>query len=234
MSIIEVFNIIINDVYNDINKYICIDSSELCHWICSYSFFLNIPIAGYIYSYNNQGENLFDIIGISALSISSYIYHNNIYELLMKYKDEKYLYPQSDNYIYFINDHLAIHLRCFLTLLTNYYNHPFLYGVLGLSFMFHSIGIYHAMLNMIDSIVDVKYVKNTFFVNNNIDISMPIAFDVCVIYMNTSTDIALPFLLTNVLLMLVTYIEPFFKINHVAIHSVLLLQTYYLCLSNIQ
>jgi len=52
-------------------------------------------------------------------------------------------------------------------------------------------------------------------------------------YVNTkSQEIAIPFLLTNIGIVLLFIVEPFYKLTHVAFHLLLIVQNYYLCLSS--
>ena len=84
MSLKETILIIANDIHSDIKQYTILTSSELCNWLCSYTFFFNIPVAWYIYSYNKQDQNIFDMTGIVILSLTSYVYHYDVYNIPME------------------------------------------------------------------------------------------------------------------------------------------------------
>jgi hypothetical protein len=85
---------------------------------------------------------------------------------------------------------------------------------------------------MMDIVVDDTYRKEFFFIVTHSIVALPIMLDVFLVCMNTTTDIVIPFIFVNVLLFLVSIGEPLYKLNQVAIHVLLLLQTYYICLSN--
>ena len=57
-------------------------------------------------------------------------------------------------------------------------------------------------------------------------------FDITFIYINSSINIATPILILSVLLSMIIFLEPLYKLSHVAFHIVILVHTYYICLSN--
>jgi hypothetical protein len=63
-------------------------------------------------------------------------------------------------------------------------------------------------------------------------LSIPIAFDVILIFMNSPINIEIPFLLVNIVIGLLFLIEPFYKLTHFAFHILLIAQNYYICLSS--
>jgi hypothetical protein len=63
--------------------------------ILSYTYFVNIFIAGYIYSFSPKQSNIYDMVGITTLSIFSYKYHNEEYKLLINKNNE--LNPRSNS-----------------------------------------------------------------------------------------------------------------------------------------
>lgn len=211
----------------DYNSYV------LTNFLCAFIHYINIPVCMYMYSYSNNEKYILDIIGVVTLSVSSHFYHYDIYSLLVKNKDENYIYPKKYNYIYFFNDQLSIHMRTILVLATNYYNTDYLYNVLSISILLHSVSIYNSIINMMDIVVDEKYRKENFFVITHGIIALPVMFDVFLVCLNTTTDIAIPFLFVNILLLFVSVIEPAYKYNQVLIHLLLLFQNYYVCLSNV-
>jgi len=227
-----------------LNKIICksilknsyLNTDKICHFICSYIHYLQILLCVYMYSYSNNNEqNMFDTIGIIILSVTSHLYHYSMYFKEDTICDNSYtIYPCENNYVFFINDNAAINIRSFLTVVTNYYNSKYLYNVISLSFVMHATGFYHSMINLIQLLISTneKNNKNSFFLVNNIVTIIPIGFDICVIFMNSPNEIAIPFMITNVAIGLLIMVEPFYKLTHVGFHSLLLVQTYYLCLSN--
>ena len=76
----DYFLIIIMSVFYLSHKFNLhkITPDMLCHLLCSYIHWINIPVAFYIYSYNPNDKNMLDMVGVTTLSISSYIYHYDI------------------------------------------------------------------------------------------------------------------------------------------------------------
>jgi hypothetical protein len=173
-----------------ITKMVDINTDKVCHRLCSYLHWINIPLSYYIYAYNPSEKYIFDIIGIIIFTISFYTYDNK------------------DTFT------IATNARSFLVVVTNYYNSQSLFIALFISGLSHIVSI-----------------KGTFLHPNNIII--PIACDVFLIYINSPTKIAIPFLLVNIIMGLLFMVQPLYKLTPVSIHILLIMQTYYMCLSNV-
>jgi len=205
-----------------------INTYQICHYICSYTLFLNIPVCIYIYSYNKNEKNLLDIIGVSTLSICSYLFHNDIYYKL--YTNQIETDEEPSNYMLLINDNLSIHLRSFLTVATNYYYHNFWYIFIVSSFIAHITSIYRILENIIQCATDLHYNKKNLYKINNILTQLPITVGIVYIFINSKPQYSIPFLLVNIIIGLLFYVKPFYNLNHVVFHILLLVQNYYLCL----
>jgi hypothetical protein len=98
--------------------------------------------------------------------------------------------------------------------------------------IFHISSIYHCVLNILELFIDYDKNKDVFLNRHNILSSIPIVFDVLLIYVNSPNEIAIPFLLVNTMIGLLFVVEPFYKLTHVGFHILLIFQNYYICLSN--
>ena len=219
-------------LYKMITKIINVNKDILCHQLCGYLHWINIPLSFYIYQYNPNEKYIFDMIGVIILSILSYKYHIDIYKKLYNKEIEEYTIPNKDNIILFINDTIAIQLRSFLIILTNYYNSKNLFFILFLSGIFHISSIYHCIINILELLINNDNNKNTFFSLHNIFSGIPIVFDVFLLCINSPIEISIPFLLVNITIALLFIVKPFYKLTHVAFHILLIVQNYYICLSN--
>lgn len=226
------FFIINKIVYKNIVKNININKETICHLLCSYIHLINIPVSFYIYSYNPNDKNILDIIGVSTLSISSYIYHYDIFDRLQNKKIAEYSLPNKDNIVIFLNDTICIHLRSFLIIATNYYYNPHFVIIIAISGLLHLSCIYHNILNILYLFIDNDNTKIHFLNNHNIITALPIAYDVLLIFANSPIEIAIPFLLVNIMMGILFVVEPFYKLTHVAFHLLLIAQNYYICLSS--
>jgi hypothetical protein len=222
-------------LYKTITKIINnIDTDILRHKLCSFVVWLNIPIAYYIYSYYPNQKYFFDMFGICILCLTSYNYHYDIYERLKTKQIENYELPNKDNIIKFMDDIIAINARSFLALLSNYYYNENVYSLLLLSGIFHTLSIYLCYGNSFELIIDYENKKEVFLNFHNIVTEIPIIFDVFLVFINSPNEIKIPFLLVNVIIGILFIVEPFYKLTHSFFHIFLLIQTYYICLSNIR
>jgi hypothetical protein len=221
-------------VYKNIAKLITIDTDIMCHYVCSYIYWVNIPLAVSIYSSNPREKNIFDFIGVTTLSVSSFIYHFDIYNRLKTKEITEYLYPNNKNLVMFFNDSLFINLRAFLIVVTNYYNSPLFVPVMAISGLSHVISIYNLTLIIFDFCNNHEEAKDSFINIHNMNIAMPIALDVFLICANSPIEIAIPFLLVHITMGMLFVIEPFYKLTHVAFHILLVAENYYACSSSIR
>jgi hypothetical protein len=219
-------------LYKTFAKMVTINTDILCHNLCYYLHWVNIPLSYYIYTYNPNEKYIFDMIGIIILSMTSYIYHYDVYNRLYNKKIEDYSIPNKDNIILFLNDNIAIHLRSFLVVVTNYYNKDDLLFVLFVSSILHVVSIYDCVINSFELLIDYDKHKDTFLNRSNILSATPVICDVLFICINSPTEIAIPFLLVNIMIGILFSVEPFYKLTHVGFHILLILQNYYMCLSN--
>uniref|UniRef100_A0A6C0BBC4 Uncharacterized protein n=1 Tax=viral metagenome TaxID=1070528 RepID=A0A6C0BBC4_9ZZZZ len=210
-----------------------INTDLVCRGLCSYLFSINIPIAIYIYSYNIQGKYIFDLIGILTLSVSSYFYHHEIYVRLCNNKIQEYRTPDKTNIKLFINDILAINVRSFLVVTTSYFNSQYCFIILSISGICHLIMLYYCNINIINLLIDYDKKKVTFTWTHNIYTGIAIGLDAIFLYMNSPTNICIPFLLITISSAFVVLIEPLNRLTHVLFHIFLIIQTTYMCLSNI-
>jgi hypothetical protein len=227
------FLIINKIVYKNITKFININNDTICHFLCSYSQYINIPVSYYIYSQQPNEKNIFDMTGIIMQGVSSYIYHNDIYKRLQQQKITEYELPSKDNILIFLNDVIFINIRSFLVVTTSYYNNKHFLVALFTSGCFHMSSLYFCIVNIFDLLV-IDYEKNKpiFLICHNIYTMIPIIYDILLVYSNSPNEIAVPFLLTNFGIGLLFLVSPFYKLNHVVFHIGLLIQNYYMTLSN--
>jgi hypothetical protein len=172
------------------------------------------------------------MIGITLLSISTYDYHYNIYNRILKNKGDFTLLVDSDNIQLLLKECLFIHFRSYLSILTNYYHVNTLIYILIVSGIFHVYAIFLENMNAIQTYLDDSHM-NVFLDCNKIILCVPVACDWFLIFINSPTPIAVPFLLVNALLIIILIVKPFDKMTEVAFQSLLIVQTYYVCLSNL-
>jgi len=141
------FSIMNKILYKTFTKIVTINTDVLCHKLCYCLHWINIPLSYYIYSYNPNEKYMFDMTGITILSMTSYIYHYDVYDRLYNKKIEAYSIPNKDNIVLFLNDNIAIHIRSFLVVVTNYYNSEHLLLVLFLSSILHTVSMYVFVVN---------------------------------------------------------------------------------------
>jgi len=200
--------------------------------ICTYLHFLNIPLSLFMYSYRPSKRYIYDMIGITLLSISTYDYHYNVYNRILKNNDEYTVVLDTNNIQLLLKECLFIHLRSYLSILTNYYHVNTSIYILIVSGIFHLYSFFLENINVIHIFLDESQM-DVFLDCHKIILGVPVACDCLLIFMNSPTPIATPFLLVNALLIIVLIVKPFDKMTEFAFQSLLILQTYYACLSNL-
>ena len=209
-------------VYKNLIKYVDIDNDTLCRFICSYTYFLNVPLVFWMYTLNKK--NMFDILGVSMLAISSHLYHSTIYNNLKN----KIEYLPRDNIILFTNDVLFIHMRCILAVITNFYNSSKESVYISVTIRF--ICFYAGIINVLYLMKDAT--RESFYKYHNLAMFVPYIYDSYLFASRTSIEITVPFLLINTIIVIIMATEPFYKLTHVAFHFCLIIETYYICASN--
>ena len=225
------FLILTKIVYKNISKSININTDILNHYLCSYIHFLNIPLAMYIYSYNKNEKYILDVIGITSLSITSYIYHYDIYNRLKNKQINNYSIPDKENIIIFLNDAAFIQIRSFLTTATSYYYSKNFVFAISISGLCHTISFYNCIINILELFINDER-KKYFLQLHNIFNGVTIAVDVILVSMNSTNEIAIAFLIVNIIAALLLVVEPFYKLTHFLLHIFLIIQNYLLCLSH--
>ena len=218
---------------NEVFRKIKMINTDLINYkICAYLHFLNIPLSLFMYSNSPSRRYIYDMIGITLLSISTYDYHYNIYNRILKNKGDFTLLLDSDNIHLLLKECLFIHFRSYLSILTNYYHVNTLIYILTVSGIFHMYSFFLENMNAIHICLDDSEI-NVILDYNKIILCVPVACDCFLIFMNSPSPIAIPFLLVNALLTIVLIVKPFDKMTEVAFQSLLILQTYYSCLSSL-
>jgi hypothetical protein len=213
----------------------------------SYTYFVNIFIAGYVYSFSPKQSNIYDMVGITTLSIFSYKYHNEEYKLLINKNNElnpRYNSNKLDKLlICYLQDKLAIHCRSFLCILTNgnfdINTHFFLSNKEILSIIIHinsfilSIFFIHFICSKNVKVPFMEHPqRNNFMLILNLLISIPILYDMYVIISSSNELVySINTLLVTLLIGLTLKINIFYEMNHIAFHILLMAQTY--CLSTL-
>jgi hypothetical protein len=200
------------------------------------SLFLYRPFANHIY--------FLDTIGQGMLAASSYEYHNAVsqQQLDKNVLDNDIIWP-------YINDVLLIHIRCFFCVLTNTnlytsltQNLPNMHLQMGkvyFSLISHSASMYHFVkyaftLKSEDHSLTVneddaaKLAPLQFFQGSSILLdSLIVAFS------TNSLTHRNNILIITALIFINGKVAPFYHMNHLVFHALLLLQTIFLCQSNI-
>lgn len=219
-------------------------SFQQCESIIKYMFFTSPLASLVIYRPFANSIYFLDTIGQGMLAVSSYTYHNAVSQQLIDKNvlDNDLIWP-------YINDVLLIHIRCFFCVLTNtnLYIHltnnlPKMHLQLCLvyfSLISHSASIYHFVkyaftlksenhsltVNEDDA---AKLVPLQFFQGSSILLdSLIIAFS------TNSLKHRNNMLIITALIFINGKVSPFYHMNHLIFHALLLVQTIFLCQSNV-
>ena len=225
------FMIINKNLYKTLFSTLKYNSDVFCQYMCSYTYFINIPICIAMYSVNYR-RHIYDIIGVSILSITSYLYHIDIYDKYKTGKITQYDYPQN-NYLLFIADTSAIHLRAFLATYSNYYTNINWKGPLAMSGIAHAMTLSYVIFNLYKLKYDSNYEKSRFFILVYMLCLLPQLIDMTYIHLNSTNEYGIQFGIINTVITFLCIVEPFQHLNHFAFHILIMYNTYYVCLMNI-
>lgn len=236
LSYINIYwgNIILKTLMKKIKNIL--PTFQQCEHVIKYLYFTS-PIAAFIiYKPFENPIYFIDTIGVSMLAISSYKYHN----MAAKYDDNKNILL--DNIVwYYISDVLFINVRCFLCVITNIHHWTCSrqISLLFISFTIHSILSY----SFVNYILKLKNARAIITVNDDnsilhtalhVFIGLPILIDSLIIAFSTrSLYESNNIILITVIIFTMKSIKPFYQMNHLAFHILLLFQTIFLCQSNL-
>lgn len=219
-------------------------SFQQCESIIKYMFFTS-PLAS-LFLYRPFANHIYflDTIGQGMLAASSYEYHNAVSQQLIDKNvlDNDIIWP-------YINDVLLIHIRCFFCVLTNTnlytsltQNLPNMHLQMGkvyFSLISHSASMYH----FVKYAVTLKSENHSLTVNeDDADKMLPLQFfqgssilldSLIVAFSTNSITHRNNMLIITALIFINGKVSPFYHMNHLIFHALLLLQTIFLCQSNI-
>lgn len=205
-----------------------------------YSAFFQIPVVIYVYSKFANESYFFDIIGISTLSVASNHYHY----LSAEYYEKHGVINYSDCNLSdaYLDDQAAIHLRAFLSLISAlYYSENS--GWIWISGSLHLGSV----------IATVRYVRklqrtsanptgeptnesgSKLLQFTNLATALPIALDIAIIALHSSSNIAaIKNVTVSYLCLLALTVRPFYEFNHSVFHALLIVQSYYISQCNLR
>lgn len=213
---------------------------QISHMVTSYTQFINVGIVIYVYCARPNESFIFDVVGCSILSVASYTYHNNQYMNIVLNKNEALTSP--DSLIPFLNDQIAIHIRCLLCSFTAMYN-----SQTPLLLLIPTILHVGSITETVRYIWNLK-IKNVEIPNNVKDATykefiqrvnflqiFPVILDL--IFVMTCSSIymnRISLLFASVFCLVILLIEPFYELNHIAFHMGLIAQSYWLAKCNLR
>ena len=241
------FSIIIKKVVKQLPKISIID----CEYILQYTYFCPVFYALYVYSnYNMISLHLinpvyyYDIGGILYLSYTSYIYHRHLMKQLIKNNSNmsfNSIETAKDVWLY-LHDIIAINIRSVLCIITNTItilscnkDNSISNTLCILSILNHIITTFY-YIKYILRLDSFAYINNEKQISNTINylIGIPIFVDSMIIFYN-ETDFynRINILVITLLIYLIVSIKPFYHMNHLALHIVLIFEAMILCQANI-
>ena len=216
------------------SKYNCYIWSE---WVLQYFYMLNIPIAAYVYGHSTSSSEYYilDMIGIVFLSITSYYYHRSNYQGLIEEGPNFNMLDKSRIW-YCVSDNFGITLRAFGGVLTKslikqnklftfFTSVVFIQNIISLSniiFYLLNESLHNSIYSY--SSTDCEHSKIINFLIGSIVVA-----DTLTISIGSNRELIVTNCLIVYVLILVMAMKPFYKFNHVVIHSLLLFETYNLC-----
>jgi hypothetical protein len=183
-----------------------------------------------------SNELLFDLVGVFLLSNISGLYHYEKYDYLIKNNNKTFDITSNDLLLPFIYDKYSIQLRSLFALISlllmkniyNFYIH-IIYHLISL-FIFNTT-IIELLLENKKIIYDNSEESKKIIKKFDLLSSIPCLLDtVSIIYYSNTIKQKTNLLLITILLCITLFVKPFYKLNHVLLHILIIFQT--LCIVN--
>lgn len=228
------FSIILKKIYKQmvIPAFPQINTDKFAEGILSWTMFA--AILPYVYNMSRaaslKSHYLYDIVGITALAFASNCYHGRKHEILRKY-DEVFITnnvlvngmkdDEKDASTEFFFDAGAIHLKSFLSLIA-----------MG-SDRGKTSAIIHGICFFGSQLYSVQHVQITSNDNKHANVltvftAIPCLYDLINIMLLTNGhETRLPIAMTIAAICVISIIKPLYKLNHLVVHFLVILQTWY-------
>ena len=213
-----------------------INTEIFAEYILSYSFYINLFIVFKYYTENYNKYLLFDLVGVFLLSNISGLYHYEKYDYLIKNNNKTFDITSIKLLLPFIYDKYAIQLRSLFALISlllmkniyNFYIH-IIYHLISL-FIFNTTIIELLLENkkiIYDNSEESKKIIRKFDLLSSIPCLLDIIY---IIYYSNTIIQKTNLLLITILLGITLFVKPFYSLNHVLLHVLIIFQT--LCIVN--
>jgi hypothetical protein len=233
------FSIICKKLYKQIIvKFLpVINNKRVSEFILTFSFFVNFYIAYLKYFLYISEYHFFDLFGIFLLSFASGNYHYSKYRYL---KHNSLINVTSNELLEpFIYDKYAIQLRSFLALTTISLIRETSQKFIYLSAFYHTISLATFNMNIIKTLFSNKKIvydesEDSKKIIRKLDTisTLPCLIDTLMIicYHTNKYELKAELIIISAVIGLILSVKPFYNLNHVLLHFILILQTN--CISN--
>jgi hypothetical protein len=211
------------------------------HYSTTYIQFANMFVACNVYSSSPNKSNVFDMLGITILSATSFHYHSNALKHYRLF--DKINHASPEMFESFMIHQFAIHLKSFLCAASAIYYvtdyRPILLCSAGIHAGFYFTTAYHLHRLKKENVEIMQYPPSEMYSNMamlmNVTNFVAGLFDMMVVIAHSSDPIASIHLLTSTYLcgLLIT-MTPFYNLNPVAIQICLMAQNLYLGRCNLR
>ena len=228
------FSLICKKIYkNVIIQYVPkLNTDYTAELFLQYTFLINMYAV--ITKYGSNDIFVYDVFGIAFLTICSFIFHRTIAN---NYKDKTIInYTSKEIIIPYIFDTLAIHIRSFFVVLTNYMlDTPTNNNILIFTAVIHILAALWFLIYLINMLVngkqyiydsdakDPNYYKTFFYLL----VMIPSGIDCLLIFYNTPSITAkMDLIIINCVVAIIVVVRPFYKLNHLLINMTIYMQTH--------
>jgi hypothetical protein len=206
-----------------------LDSKKIAECMLTVSFFVNFYIAYVNYSVNMNSYHLFDLCGLFMLSIASGNYHYSKYKYMENNQDVNVF--SNELIEHFMYDKYAIQMRSFFALTTVYLANGTSNKIVYLSGFYHIMSFLSFNMNTIKLIIDnddcESEVSKNIMKKLDIITIIPCLLDTAIVILYHTNNVCLKseLFFISVMIYFVLSVKPFYNLNHVLLHVLLMYQT---------